>query len=159
MCVLFLLFVFFCFVLFCLVRHVHALLGDYKEPSAPLIQRQINRPLVPHLIVLLFCHVRRRSRNRGDRTESVFVLHNLGGGVCHSAPALPRRRPPAVSVTQSESQVRTPYCRVSRTRHDTDEGQTALLGRRNSPLTKSGAHEFIHYIVNSFQSVNSLSLK
>lgn len=64
-------FFFLFFSLFCFVCHVHRVLGDYKEPSAPPIQRQINRPLVPHLIVLLFCHVRRRSRNRGDRAVRV----------------------------------------------------------------------------------------
>lgn len=91
-CAVFLFWVFF-FLRFCVVCHVHPVLGDYKEPSAPLIQRQINRSLVLHLIVLLFCHVRRRSKNRGDRTERVFVLQNLRGGACPQYPSLPRPPP------------------------------------------------------------------
>lgn len=47
--------------------------------------------------------------------------------------------PPAVSVTQSESQVRTLSCGVSQTRHG--RGPERTVGRRNSPLTKSGAHD------------------
>lgn len=127
----------FFFFLFCFVCHVHPVLGDYKEPSAPPIQRQINRPLVPHLIVLLFCHVRRRSRNRGDRAVSVFVLHNLSGGACTPSPPLPPfphrlHRQPAVTVTQSESQVRTSYCRVSRTRHG--RGPDRAVGEEEQPF-------------------------
>lgn len=72
------------------------------------------------------------------------------GGVClyfrisavASAPPPPLPTPPtplAVSVTQSESQVRTLYCGVSQTRHG--RGPERTVGRRNSPLTKSGAHD------------------
>lgn len=47
--------------------------------------------------------------------------------------------PPPVRATQSESQVRTLSAGCHK--HDADEGPDHTAGRRNSPLTKSGAHD------------------